>query len=86
MEMIGLMLRAIFWLTALVVWLVVCCFAVRRYGRPARIVRNVGVCVWLVLVVLVDYAMGEELLLTSRWPVGQARGTSQCEVAARARR
>lgn len=63
METIGLLLGAIFWPTALVVWLIAGYFAVRKFGRPARIVRNVGVVVWIALVAIIGYSLYQWLVL-----------------------
>lgn len=63
MEMIGLMLFLLFWPTSLIVWLVAGYFASRQFGRPARIVRNIGVVIWLTLVMLICYSASRVWLL-----------------------
>lgn len=63
MELIGIALGAVFWPMALLAWLVAGYFAIRKYGRPARIVRNVGGAVWLALVALVAMSLYQWLFL-----------------------
>ncbi len=59
----GLMALAVFWAAALAAWLVAGWFAVRKWGRPARIARNLGIAAWLALALFLGLATGKELFL-----------------------
>lgn len=74
MESFGLALGIAFWPTALIAWLVAGYFAVRKWGRPARIVRNLGVGVWLVLVALVGFWVYHWLFLDEPFAMAACRG------------
>lgn len=63
MEMIGLMLFVLFWPGVLILWLVAGHSAARKFGRPARIVRNFGVAVWLALVLMLSFFAYQGLFL-----------------------
>jgi hypothetical protein len=63
MMLMGLMIVAVLWTTALIVWLVAGYFAVRKWGRRARIVRTVGVHAWVALALFLGLVVGKELFL-----------------------
>jgi len=63
MLLTGLTALLVFWAAGLVVWLVAGHFAVRKWGRRARIARAVGVRAWVALALLTGLMVGKELLL-----------------------
>lgn len=77
MELIVMMFGAIFWPSALIAWLVACHFAVRKYGRAAKIARNVGVGVWIGLVLLIGYSLGRHVVLDEPLALAASDGDLQ---------
>lgn len=63
MLLLGLTIMAILWLAILIAWLIGGHFAMRKWGRRARIARTVGVHAWVALALVFGLLVGKELFL-----------------------